>query len=190
MQNVRISFLGLVAVAVLSVTLTQCGGTGAVANTPATPAANAGGQYAIQSATDSLYGTSSTCLNATCPTLAQSGTAVTGSVGIAFPGSVSVLFGPFTWTLAGGNSAFSGTMPGAVTSGGSTTNCTFNVNGNFNENAANAASDFNVSYSGTSACATQSGTFVLEQQCTTANGSSSTASARRRSRPDHVTTPC
>ena len=81
-------------------------------------------------------------------------------------------------------------MPGAVTSGGSTTNCTFNVNGNFNQNAANVASDFNVSYSGTGSCGTQSGTFVLQQQCTTNNTASATASDRRRARPDHIVAPC
>ena len=189
MQNARVSFLGLVAVAVLSVTLAQCGGTGAVANLPTTPATNAGGQYTIQSATASLLGSSTTCLSATCPTLTQSGTAVNGSVGIAFTGA-SVLFGPFTWTLVGGNSSFSGTMPGAVTSGGATTNCTFNVNGNFNQNAANVASNFNVSYAGTGSCGTQSGTFVLQQRCTTNNTATATASDRRRARTDHVVAPC
>ncbi|MGR4065501.1 MAG: hypothetical protein ACLQPV_08630 [Vulcanimicrobiaceae bacterium] len=190
MRDIRISVLGVLAAAALSVTLAQCSGSGGSASsTPPTPATNAGGQYSIASATDSLYGSSTTCANETCPTLVQNGTAVTGSVGIAFA-TANVVFGPFTWTLTGANSQFSGTMPGAVTSGTVTANCTFDVSGNFNQEAANVNSEFSVDYTSVQGCSGQSGTFVLQQQCTTNNVAGSAVRARRRIQPDHVVLPC
>lgn len=140
--------------------LSSCGG--GVMVSPAPPTLDLAGQYA-GTAADSVLGSATATT-----TLSESGSTLTGTVVFVSSATGAMLSQAVTWTVSP-TYAISGTTK--VTGG----SCTFSSTGAF-DTSTNALSG---TYTATSGCVGESGTFSLVQQCT----NPITADRKRLTRP-------